>query len=317
MEDHNAARAVHVLAYVRYLAGPVDAGVGGFYWAFDDGPEAQRTAKARAQAPPSSTSATEGWLYVKYNSGRVFLNAEADWYYETVRYQSSQNGTFFGNPAIPYPGGGSLFAPQFVESWRYMLECGGFAGPVKVSLLLTHMPGPERRHGILIRKQPYIQEPARSAYGVFYPYCLLMAKYYLAGVDSFRDMSAADVVAAQFSYMLASNLDVYTSLMYARRASQGYGWGYVMPTRLNQSGEPITDSRVYGMLNFAERGNFDSALPCDSVQRFGMGMQPGGVMETSGELGSSPARGVLVAGKMVQLRVHRQVRSRLDIPVTD
>jgi hypothetical protein len=261
LEDHNAARNVHVLAYARYLAGKVDAGLGGFYWAFDDGPEAQRTTKARVAAPPSSTTGTEGWLYVKYHSGRVFLNAEADWYYRTVRYQSSQDGTFFGEPAIPFVGGGSLFAPAFIESWRYMLEFGGLAGPAKLSFLLTHIPGPDKRHGILIRNQPYIQEPEESAYGVFYPYCLFMAKYYGAGINSYRDMSAADVLAGQLSYMLASNLDLYSSIMYARRSSQGFGYGYVVPTRLRQSGEPVTDPAVYGVLNFAERGSFDKPSP--------------------------------------------------------
>jgi hypothetical protein len=268
-EDHNAARAVHVLGYVRYLAGSMDAGAGGFFWTFDDGPEAQRTAKARAGAAPSSTSATEGWLYLKYHNGRVFLNAEADWYYRTVRYQSSRDGTFYGQTAQPYAGGGSLFAPSYIESWRYMIEWGAYAGPAKVSFLVTHIPGPDRRHGILIRSQPYIQEADKSAYGVFYPYCLLMAKYYGAGIDSYRDMSAADVLAGQFSYMFASNLDVYTSLMYARRASQGFGWGFVMPTRLRQSGEPITDSYVYGILNFANRGNFDTPSPTVENQDLG------------------------------------------------
>jgi hypothetical protein len=126
---------------------------------------------------------------------------------------------------------------------------------------MTHIPGPDRRHGILIRNQPYIQEPDTSAYGVFYPYCLFMAKYYGAGVDAYRDMSAADVLAGQFSYMLASNLDLYSSVMFARRASQGYGWGYVMPTRVRPSGVPITDQRVFGILNFANRGDFDSPSP--------------------------------------------------------
>lgn len=260
-EDHNAAQEFHVLGYVRYLAGSMDAGLGGFCWTFDDGPEAQRTARARASAPPSSTSATEGWIYLKYNNGRIFLNAEADWYYRTIRYQSSQDGTFYGQPAQPYAGGGSLFAPDFIESWRYMLECGLYAGPAKVSFLVTHIPGPERRHGILIRNQPFIQDPERSAYGVFYPYCILMAKYYGAGIDSYRDMSAADVLAGQVSYMLASNLDLYGSLMYARRASQGFGWGYVMPTRVRDSGDPITTGPVFGILNFANRGNFDSPSP--------------------------------------------------------
>jgi len=250
LDDQNTARTAHALSYLRYAAGAIDAGLGGFYWTFDDGPESQLSTLKRASVPPSTTSGTEGWIYFKYTNGRLFLNAEADWYYHTIRYQSSLDGTFFGEPAAPEPGGGSLFAPKYVESWRYMLEFGAFSGPVKLSMLLCHMPGPDRRHGILIGRQPYIQEAARSAYGVFYPYCLMMAKYYRTGVDSFLDMSASDVIAGQLNYMAASNLDIVASLMMARRASFGYGYGYVRP-----------NPDKSGSVNFGNRGAFASPAP--------------------------------------------------------
>ncbi len=204
----------------------------------------------RASTPPSNTSGTEGWIYFKYTNGKLFFNAETDWYYKTIRYQSSQDGTFNGDPPIPYPGGGSRFAPKYVESWRYMLELGGQFGPTRLSFLLCHMPGPDRRHGILIDKQPFIQEPEKSAYGVFYPYCMLMGKYYRAGVDSYRDMSASDVVAGQLSHMIASNLDVFSSITLARRASFGYGFGYIRP-------HPIR----LGNVNFNNRGTFADPSP--------------------------------------------------------
>ena len=250
LDDQNTARAAHVLGYVRYAAGAIDAGVGGFYWMFDEGPESQLSTKKRASFPPSTTSGAEGWIYFKYTNGRLFMNAEADWYYRTIRYQSSQDGTFFGEPAVPYPGGGSLFAPKYVESWRYMLECGWFSGPLKFSFLWCHMPGPDRRHGILIDRQPFVQEPARSAYGVFYPYCLMMAKYYRAGVDSYLDMSASDVVAGQLNYMVASNLDIVASVTAARRASYGYGFGYVRP-----------NPDKSGTVDFDNRGTFSVPAP--------------------------------------------------------
>jgi hypothetical protein len=249
-EDQNAARNVHLLSYVQYTAGDIDTGVGGFYWTYHEGPESLTDAVLRAATPPSTTSGTEGWVYLKYNNGRLFFNAEADWYYQTVRYQASQDGTFAGEPPIPYPGGGSLFAPRFKESWRYMVEFGALYGPMKLGVLLCHMPGPDRRHGMLIDKQPYVQEPERSAYGVFYPYCILMAKYFRAGVDSYRDMSASDVAAGQVHYMLASNLDFVTSVLVARRASYGYGYGYVRP-----------NPDKSGSLNFGNRGTFANPAP--------------------------------------------------------
>ena len=133
-----------------------------------------------------------------------------------------------------------------------MTEFGFFSGPTKLSFLLAHMPGPDRRHGIIIDKQPYVQDRDKSAYGVFYPYCLLMAKVYRAGVNSFRDMSASNVVAGLIEYMPASNLSVYASLMYAHRASQGYSWGYIRPN---------PSRSAFGKINFRQRGSFDNPAP--------------------------------------------------------
>ena len=148
LDDQNTARTAHVLSYLRYASGGIDAGLGGFYWTFDDGPESQLSTLKRASVPPSTTSGTEGWIYFKYTNGRSFLNAEADWYYHTIRYQSSQDGTFFGEPAAPNPGGGSLFAPKYVESWRYMLEFGGLfrAREIQHALVPYARPGQKTRN---------------------------------------------------------------------------------------------------------------------------------------------------------------------------
>jgi len=270
-EDQNAARSAHVLSYVRYAAGDVDLGVGGFYWSWGEGPESRLTTQERESTPPSTTSGTEGWIYIKYTNGRLFLNAEADWYYSTTRYQSSQDGTFFGERAEPYRGGGSRFAPRYIESWRYMAEFGGYSGPVKISLLLTHMPGPDRRHGILIDRQPFVQERERSAFGVFSPYCLLMAKYYRAGVDAYLDMSASDVAAGQVNYMIASNLNLVASMMVAQRASYGYGYGYIRPDLGTRRGGPSGD------LEFGNVGNFERPSP--SIPSRDLGWESGlGIM---------------------------------------
>jgi len=144
-----------------------------------------------------------------------------------------------------------------------MSEFGIVTGPTKLSFLLAHMPGPDRRHGILIDKQPFIQEPDKSAYGVYYPYCLVMAKVYNAGVNSFRDMAASDVAAVLVNHMLASNLEIFTSLMYARRNCHGYSWGYIRPT-------------TSGRMDFGQRGSFQDPAPSipdnDLGWEFNLGM---------------------------------------------
>ncbi|MGO8880524.1 MAG: hypothetical protein ACLPVO_16055 [Desulfomonilaceae bacterium] len=253
-DDQNSARTIDVLGYARYAAGKVDIGVGGFYFAFHEGPEALKTVETRKKVPPSDTAATEGWLYLKYNNGRIVLNAEADWYYRTIKYQPAMDGSIPGPGydmnGTGYPSGN--YQPPYIESWRYMVEFGVYAGPAKVSFLLAHMPGPDRRHGILIDRQPYIQAVEESGFQVFYPYNILMGKYYRAGVNSFRDMSASNVAGLRSNYMVASNLDIIASVMMARRSSDGYGWGYVKP-------DP-TKNR-FGYLSFKNAGSFDMPTP--------------------------------------------------------
>jgi hypothetical protein len=139
-----------------------------------------------------------------------------------------------------------------------MMEFGALLGPNRLSFLLAHMPGPDRRHGVLIDRQAYIQDAERSAYGVFYPYSILMGKYYMAGVDSYRDMSASNVAAVRFDRMVASNLNIMAGVMKANRSSNGYSWGYVRPDR---PPDPITGLPPFGSLNFSNRGSFNSPVP--------------------------------------------------------
>ncbi|MFH0823409.1 MAG: hypothetical protein V2B18_11715 [Pseudomonadota bacterium] len=244
-DDHNASRSYHLLSYLRYSAGQVDAGIGGFFWSFNEGPEGGTSVSERNTRPPSTTNATEGWIYLKYNNGFFFANAEADWYYRTIRYQASGSGAFFEDTAVIPGGGGSFIAPRYIESWRYMTEFGIVLGPTKMTFLHSHMPGPDRRHGVYIDRQPFVQALERSAYGVYYPYCLLMAKIYNAGVDSPRDMSDSDVFAGSIEYMVASNLSVAAMVTRAMRASHGYGWGYVRPDALKFGSVVFKDPGTY------------------------------------------------------------------------
>jgi hypothetical protein len=254
--DLNCAFSSSLLAYVTYDAGPIECEAGVLYGAFREGPEAQQTALARAAAPPTDVSNNEGFISLKYFNGRFFFNGEADWYYRTTRYQSSLDGTFFGTPALTPGGGGSLFAPRFIESWRWMAECGGIWGPLKLSFLYAYMPGPDRRHGILIDRQPFIQEQQQSGAPVFDPYCNLLASAYNAGVNSFsQDMTGARTFGGRLDYAIACNLNVSVSLMHARRSSCGYGWGFIRPN-------PNPSALIpFGTIDYNERGSFLTPSP--------------------------------------------------------
>ena len=253
LEDQNAARQTHLLGYLKYSAATFETGMGGFYYTFHDGPESQQTTAKRLDYPPRQTQATEGWLYLKYNDGRFFLNAEADWFYRSIEYQTSANGFLPGpskydmNPIIHSPiqrtsPRDMSYLPPYTESWRYMTEFGLYSGPLKISFLLAHMPGQDRRSGYLYNTQPYVQEPERSGYAIFNQYTILMNKFFRAGVNSFLDMSASNVIAARFDYLLATNLNLMFSVQKAQRSSQGYGWGFIRP-------DVIEPSR-FGYLNF-------------------------------------------------------------------
>ena len=91
-------------------------------------------------------------MYLKYQGARFFFNTEVDWFQRIRTMQPTLTGEVLGNTPIR-DGSGSFFAPQYVDSWRWMVEAGYFAGPAKMSALYAFIPGPDRRHGILIDRQ--------------------------------------------------------------------------------------------------------------------------------------------------------------------
>mgnify|MGYP006966064917 FL=1 len=270
IDDQNAARQTHLLTYLKYSSATMETGIGGFYFLFHDGPESQQTTTNRHKFPPRQTEVSEGWIYLKYNDGRFFLNAEADWFYRTIKYQRAQNGFLPGpanysmsvvapSPILQDPPDKLEYLPPYTESWRYMAEVGAYYGPAKLSLLAAHMPGADRRHGALFNTQTFIQEAERSAYAVFNQYGILMGKFYRAGVNSYLDMSASNVLAARFDYLLATNLDLLFTVMKAERSSNGYSWGYVRPDFTTV--DSVTGTRTrFGYLRFKNQASNDSSI---------------------------------------------------------
>jgi hypothetical protein len=240
--DVNASRGSNVLTYMRYDCSDLVVGIGGLYTSFHSGPELAKGTVARRLFVPTETAITEGWVFLNYNNGAFFLNAEVDWYNRTDRYQRSLGGTFFGRTPNN-DGSGSFFAPRFVESWRYMIKAGTQVGPTLVTLMYSYMPGPDRRHGILIDRQPFIQADDQAAVFFFQPFSSLMAYRYGAGVDSAGDMSDASVYGVRVDYALAANLILSGSFIHARRTSHGYGWGFIRP---NLSLNPL----IYGDVEY-------------------------------------------------------------------
>ena len=243
--------ANRLMAYVNYACGPLKIGLGSRYTTLHFGREGAWDVDD--EVPTIDQNDLEGWLFAKYTNGGFFLNAEADFFNRIRKSQATESGDILGDTPLT-DGGGSPFAPQYVEAWRWMIEAGVLAGPAKFSLLYAYIPGPDRRHGVLIDRQPttFPLVPTEPAYdtelrsqamylnkhvgnlGVFRPYSLLFAYDYGSGLNC-QDLNGngsvtdASIFAARLDYAFAANLNTYVSFMYAERASHGWQWGCVWP----------------------------------------------------------------------------------------
>lgn len=241
--DKSGIQRLAVRFFVTYQAGPIDVGAFLAVQRWSAGPEAKNASRTSAivQNPPVTTNPGpngRGWfypfdldqyhgtVYLKYTDGRFFFNTEWAWWYETDSVHPSAI-----RPSKPIQSPVLKFS---VESWRRVVECGAYAGPAKISLFYAFMPGPDRRNGRLLDKQPYFQAPGQGAYGLFLPYSFLLGYAYGSGVNAYDAnlngyINCAEVFATRVDYAVASNLNVFGSLLYARRSSDGFGRGYIRP----------------------------------------------------------------------------------------
>ncbi len=230
--DLSATLSVSPTVFVTYEAGPLSLGVVVEYYRYHRGPESQRLQADRASFPPSDVVSTDGGLFFKYFNGRFFFNTELDWVNKTTVFQRSLNGTFLGVPDRA-DGSGSMFAPRYIEAWRWMVQTGLVTGPVRASLLYAWMPGPDRRHGVLIDRQPYFYGFAN--YGVVGPYSRTLGFFYGSGLGLYNFntngyINDATILALRLDYAVAANMNTYVSFLWADRQSpQGYGWGFIRP----------------------------------------------------------------------------------------
>lgn len=265
LNDINAASFRNVIGYLKYYSGDMSAEIGTLHIRTHQGPELQQTTARRLNTPTKEIYTTEGWFDLQYNNGRWFLGAELDWFNRIWRFQRSQSGLFQNpdDPAAPVLpefmtdlgsdlSGRSRFAPQYWESWRFMVQGGVYCGPGSLRLFYAYLPGQDRRHGIVIDRQPFIQEPDQAALGLFDPYSMLMSYLYGSGVQAQTYINAASVYAVKLDYMLAANLILECSVLTARRTSDGYGLGYVRPN---------TVAGKFGQVNYGVQGTFVNPAP--------------------------------------------------------
>jgi hypothetical protein len=220
--------------YVVYNNGPLQAGVLASYGAYHIGPEAQLLNPAgltRAPYLAQDSHYFHGTFFEKYKNGRIFFNAELSWLYWTDKLMGADAVTL--GPTTRY-----------TEQWRYMLEAGALVGPAKISVLNAWTPGPDRRYGALLRKQPaaFVWHPTFDTllgnFDVFRPYSFILSYNYGAGLNAYNlsldgYMRDAWVVGARMDYAVASNLNIYGTFLWAERTSKGYGWACIAPNDNN------------------------------------------------------------------------------------
>jgi hypothetical protein len=223
LTDLNGAMEPALGGMVSYNCGPIAIGLFSEYWRMSQGPESQLTQGGRAIYPPYDAVVSLGTGFMKYTNGRFFLNSAVSWFNMTVRRNPSE--------AVP-----NANLNRYWEHWSGMFEFGAMAGPAKITFLWSYYPGPDRRAGRLIDRQPFAPPLyIDSTSSVYRDYSLILSYNYGSGNGSINYggregfMTDAMCIGARVDYAVAANLNVYGTFFYADRVSQGYGWGSIRP----------------------------------------------------------------------------------------
>jgi hypothetical protein len=261
--DKNGVRSLANRVFLTYRNGPADMGIIYAWLKWHAGPESQASQADRLAFVPYDEELSHGSAYVKYSNGRFFLNAETAYLERWTRRTGA--------------------TPQYAESWRYLTELGAYIGPAKLSLLWTFMPGPDRRAGRRIDRQPFHQMPPFGSFDVHRPYSYLLGYAYGGGVNAFNlngngYINDATVLAARLDYAVAANLNVFVSGLWAQRASHGYGWGYIRPTQEAEAvlavagGVPVLDVEYTPAVAYRPNGGPN---PAPSIPDLDLGWELG------------------------------------------
>jgi hypothetical protein len=249
--DKNNTRAFDVaVPNVTYRSGPIDAGFV-LNWVFRHrgregfiGTPAERFA---ANRPALDTGTQYGTVYLKYNNGRFFLNAEYDYTRDLGRssYSAGSLATTI-NPADTIHDSGAV-------------ELGALCGPAKISLIGAWFTGDDYRGGTLngnpgmFKVTSGLQSDVYSNTSVFRPYSYLMVYGYGLGSSFARDtgngfVQDATFYGARLDYAAAANLNLFGSFAWAERFSNsGFLWGCLRPAVGTAAGPTFTSTLAPGL----------------------------------------------------------------------
>lgn len=272
--DKSSGRRYDLTAFATYDSGLLSAGAVTQAYAFAVGPEAVSNPAEKRKFLPEQLEAVFGGIFLKYFDGRLFFNAEADWYYETVKLQPNMDGNL--TPAfLPIVVQGALtnspylFRKSYVEHWRYVVEYGTVFGPVRLSSIWSWIPGTDRRHGIVIDRQDLRYDDLLTNTGLFRPYSMILVNGYGTGNNSVSTITNAGYLTdasasgVRMDYAAAANLNVFASVFWARRISHGYGWGFIQPALGFDVpvSNPPPNGVTTGFVEYIRKGTIDNPAP--------------------------------------------------------
>ena len=199
-------------------------------------------------------------MYLKYNDGRFFANAE--YWFGTLdnTFEGQLQGAY---AALTTRNGGA--PPQYQEAASAFLETGTLSGPAKFALMFAWAGGP-----VLNNSNPtklYNSLPIN--YQATDPYNYLMFHTYGGGndapwnagiaftIDENGMMSDAYALAARLDYAIAANLNLWGSYMWASRVEKN-GW---LAGSKNYSGTPsVSAGNALGIWTAADASAWKLAM---------------------------------------------------------
>lgn len=198
-------------------------GIRGFNRSYQTSASSVNTITEQYWGSDESMSGTA--LYLKYNNGRFFANAEAGFTQADAHYVGDGHGAGAG--------------PRYTERSYAFGECGFLAGPTKLSFMFGWSPGDPLNDN----NPTKVYAGYAINYQAMLPYQYLMFYTYGGGNDApwnantsastaFTNdengqMSDAYALAARLDYAVAANLNVWGSYLWAHRVEQnGFyaGW---------------------------------------------------------------------------------------------
>ena len=270
--DKSNGRRYDLNAFFTYDSGSLSSGIVAEAYSFNVGPEAVNSPTDKSKFLPQQMETVFGGAFFKYFDGVFFVNAEADWYYETVCLQPNMNGDL--TPAFPpiviqgaLTYNPYLFRKSYIEHWRYMVESGTVVGPAKLSLIWSWIPGPDRRHGIIIDRQNSLYNDLLTNSGLFRPYSMILVNGYGTGANSVSTITSsgyltdANAFGIRLDYAVAANLNLFAAGFHAQRISHGYGWGFIQPAIPHSTDATKNTGITTGFVEYIRKGTYDSPAP--------------------------------------------------------